>query len=150
MREIKTQISIDASAELVWSLLTDFGRYAEWNPFVTEATGHVEVGQRLRIRIEPPGGRAMTFSPVVVRASVARELRWIGRLVVPGLFDGEHIFEIQPTSETSVLLHHREEFRGILVPMLWDGIHRSTKAGFEEMNRALKQMAERNNSGPEC
>lgn len=36
----------------------------------------------------------MTFHPVVLVAVQERELRWLGRLLIPGLFDGEHTFQL--------------------------------------------------------
>jgi len=37
----------------------------------------------------------MTFRPTILKAEPNRELRWLGHLLVPGLFDGEHIFTIE-------------------------------------------------------
>jgi hypothetical protein len=37
---------------------------------------------------------------------------------------------------------HREEFTGVLVPLLWRSLDRGTRRGFEEMNRRLKELAE--------
>ncbi len=148
MREITTETEIRASAEHVWRILTDFGRFEAWNPFIRQAEGHVEEGARLKIRIEPPGGRAMTFRPTVTRAVPGRELRWLGRVVMPGLFDGEHIFEIEPLGETEpagegrVRFVQRERFRGLLVPLLWGRMEASTRQGFHAMNAALKERAE--------
>jgi uncharacterized protein YndB with AHSA1/START domain len=34
MKEIYTEIEINASAEEVWHVLTDFGAYPEWNLFL--------------------------------------------------------------------------------------------------------------------
>ena len=34
----------------------------------------------------------MTFKPVLLTVKPARELRWRGSLVLPGVFDGEHSF----------------------------------------------------------
>jgi hypothetical protein len=36
----------------------------------------------------------MTFRPTVLNAETNRELRWLGHLLAPGLFDGEHSFTI--------------------------------------------------------
>ena len=34
MRQISTEIEINAPVETVWSILTDFDKYPDWNPFV--------------------------------------------------------------------------------------------------------------------
>ena len=53
MKELHSEIEIDASAELIWSILTDFASYSEWNPFVREISGEPKVGERLEVRLEP-------------------------------------------------------------------------------------------------
>jgi hypothetical protein len=142
MKQLHTEIEIDASAKRVWELLTDFASYPEWNPFIRSIGGQPAPGERLRARLEPPGGRAMTFKPKVLTAEPNRELRWIGHLLVPGLFDGEHSFTIQPLEDDRVRFVQREAFRGLLVPLFARSLESNTRRGFEEMNRALKGRAE--------
>jgi hypothetical protein len=38
----------------------------------------------------------MTLRPTVRAAEPARELRWLGRLFLPGLVDGEHRLALDP------------------------------------------------------
>lgn len=142
MREIRTEIVVEAPAERVWSVLTGFGAYPQWNPFIREAEGAIQEGSRLRVRIAPPGGRSMTFTPTVTHVASGQSLRWLGRLFVPKLFDGEHVFEIEPLGGRRVRFVHRERFSGLLVPLLWRRLDRDTRAGFEAMNAALKARAE--------
>ncbi len=142
MRQLATEIEIDAPAERVWLVLTDLDRYPDWNPFIPEISGELCEGSRLRVRIAPPGGRAMTFRPRVTKLEAARELRWLGQLVLPGLFDGLHAFRLHPVRPGRVRLVHGEVFRGLLVPLFWGGMEEPTRRGFEAMNRALKRRAE--------
>ncbi len=88
MKELRTAIEINASADTVWAILTDLGQFAAWNPFMPEAEGEIREGARLKVRIAPPGSKAMTFMPTVTRVEPGREFRWLGRLLFPGLFDG--------------------------------------------------------------
>ena len=83
MEELHSEIEIKASAERVWELLTDFASYPEWNPFIRQISGEPITGERLEVRIEPPGGRGMTFRPTVLNVEDNRELRWLGHLLVP-------------------------------------------------------------------
>jgi hypothetical protein len=141
-RQINTEIGIDAAASQVWATLTDFSGFPEWNPFIRSVNGALETGSRLDVRIQPAGGRAMTFRPKLLRVEPGRELRWLGRFVVPGLFDGEHVFQIEPLGESQVRLVHSETFSGVLVPLFWRGLEPDTRRGFEEMNCALKRRVE--------
>jgi hypothetical protein len=141
-KQLRTQITIDATPERVWQVLTDFDAYPQWNPFMTQVSGTPARGERLTIHMQPEGGRAMTFRPTVREAVPQRQLRWLGHLLVPGIFDGEHSFTIEPQDGGGVRLVQQEDFRGVLVPLLAKSLDRRTLPAFERMNQALKQRAE--------
>jgi hypothetical protein len=136
--ELRTEIDIPATPEEVWSHLIDFDAYAEWNPFITSATGSAAVGQRLAVRMQPPGGRATTFRPTVTAVAPSEVFEWLGHLGVPGLFDGRHRFELVPTA-SGTRLTQRESFTGILVRPLRRSLDTRTRAGFDAMNTALSR-----------
>ncbi len=142
MKELRSEIEIQASAERVWQLLTDFASFPQWNPFMHRASGEVKAGARLEVHIQPSGARGMTFKPTVLKAEPNRELRWLGHLLIPGLFDGEHILSIEPLAANRVRFVQREVFTGLLVPLFARGLDTDTRRGFEEMNHALKARAE--------
>lgn len=140
-RRLTTEIAIDVPPERVWAMLTDFDSYRDWNPFMVEASGAAERGAQLTIRMQQPGGSVMTFTPTVTHATEPLLLEWLGSLVVPGLFDGRHRFELEPTV-TGTKVTHSEEFTGLLVPLLWRSLDTKTRSAFDAMNRALKSETE--------
>ena len=143
MKEIITEIRIQAEAETVWSILTDFDKYHEWNPFIRHARGKAVEGERLEARPEISEGKGMLFRPLVTKAIPGRELRWYGHFLIPGLSDGEHIFEIHASGNNAVHFIHRQVFKGLLLPLLWPLMGEKTRAGFVKMNEALKDMSEK-------
>ncbi len=142
MKELCTEIEIQATDEKVWQILTDFASFPEWNPFMRRAVCEPKKGAKLQVHIQPSGASGMTIRPTVLKAEPKRELRWIGHLLIPGVFDGEHILTIEPTAEHRVRFVQREIFTGILVPLFARWLDTDTRRGFEEMNRALKERAE--------
>ncbi|WP_199923275.1 SRPBCC family protein [Streptomyces sp. NRRL S-813] len=78
---LTASIEIEADPEQVWAVLTDFGAYPRWNPFLAEAAVTSDDGLRpgatMRNRLEHKGG-AGTFTPTVLKASAGRELRRLG------------------------------------------------------------------------
>jgi len=142
MKELRTEIEIAAPADRVWVALTDFPSFPRWNPFIRRVDGDLRVGARLTVRIQLPSARSMTFRPRVLKVEPGRELRWRGQLMVPGLFDGEHIFAIEPLGAGRARFVHREIFTGLLVPLLARSLDSTTRRGFEAMNLALKARAE--------
>ena len=142
MKELHTEIEINASAERVWKVLTDFSAYPEWNPFVREIDGQLETGARLKVLLQPPGGKGMTVKPKVLKVEPNREFRWLGHLLIPGVFDGEHFFIIETLDLNRVRFIHGEIFRGILVPLFGKMLDGSTRQGFEAFNQALRTRVE--------
>jgi len=141
MRELRREIEIDAPPDRVWAVVTDFAAYPEWNPFIRRISGELHEGAKLEVRIELPGARAMTFKPTIRAVEANRELRWLGRLVVPGVFDGEHSLRIEPLDGARCRFLQSERFTGLLVGLA-KGTLTKTEAGFEQMNTALKARAE--------
>lgn len=141
---ITTEIEIDAPAEKVWAILTDFPAFPSWNPFIRQIAGNAAAGERLRVQLQPDGSKAMTFQPTILAAMPNRELRWLGRLFLPGVFDGEHKFRIETLGSSRVRFVQEEQFRGILVGLFGRSLETGTKAGFEAMNLALKKRSEQN------
>lgn len=139
--ELHTEIEIAATPETVWSILVDLDRYADWNPFIEQAFGDVEVGEYLTVRIRPDGGRASTFKPTVTAVEPNRRFEWLGRIGIPGMFEGRHRFELEPSGEGTRFVQ-AESFSGVLVPLLSRPLNGGTRRGFEAMNRAIKDRAE--------
>jgi len=139
--ELQTEIAIDASPEIVWDILTDLRHYPDWNPFVVSSEGAVEVGTTLINRMVAPGGRAMTIKPTVTAVEPGQVYEWLGHLGIPGIFDGRHRFEIEPTA-TGTRFRQMEFFTGILVRPMRKMIDGSTRDGFIAFNDAIKARAE--------
>lgn len=140
IKEIKTEIAINASPDKVWAILNDFGNYPQWNPFIKSIKGEVKVGNKITARIEPPNTKGMTFKPKVLAYETNKELSWIGHLLFSGIFDGEHKFELIDNGNGTTTFIQGEKFKGILVGLL--NIE-NTKKGFEAMNEKLKELVER-------
>lgn len=141
-KELYTEIEINASPGKVWRILTDFEAYPNWNPFIKKIKGSLAVGEKLEVFIQPSGAKGMTFKPTLLTVEKEKELRWLGKLFVSGLFDGEHFFKIEALSENKVKFIHGEIFKGLLVGFLAKSLDTDTLRGFREMNEALKNLAE--------
>jgi hypothetical protein len=142
MKEIRTSIRITAPRSRVWEIFSNFSSYPEWNPFVRTVRGKLSVGGRLSVELAPPDSRLMTFRPRLLVLDPGREFRWKGNLFVPGIFDGEHIFELVDDGGGTVFTQ-REIFTGFLVPLFAGMLEDNTRRGFESMNEALRLRCEK-------
>lgn len=146
MRVLEAAVDIPASPDTVWQVLTETDRYAEWNPFMTELSGRLAVGQRLTVIVRP-GRRSMTFRPTVLAIEEGALIRWRGRPGVPGIFDGEHELRLAATPDGGTRFVQREVFTGLLVPVARRVLD-DTEAGFGRMNAALRDRAIARATGP--
>lgn len=143
MRTIKTQIEIHASPDAVWRVLTDFGSYPEWNPVIPEIEGDLRPGGSLRVYITAPGLASRRVKVKVIEVERTRTLRWLGRLIVPGLLDGDHSFELSSSTDREhVIVTQQERFSGLLVPFVAPWLIPNMSHAFERMNAALKVSVE--------
>jgi hypothetical protein len=141
-KQLITSIEIDAPPNVIWEILTEFDRFELWNPFIRSIDGTAVPGTKLKVKVQPPEGNVMTFQSMVLVADPGKELRWLGRVIFPGIFDGEHSFQIEPLSDRRVRFVHSEKFSGLLVPFFWQSLDTQTRRGFEAMNQALKLRSE--------
>jgi len=143
MKEIKTEILINASPDKVWKVLTDFKAYPAWNPFITSVEGEVFEGSKFKVRIQTLGSSPMSFEPVCLSFNKNVEFSWLGKLVMKGVFDGKHSFELIEVNKGKTKFIHREEFKGMLVPLFWKNLDVNTRWSFEMMNDKLKEIVEK-------
>ncbi|WP_374511145.1 SRPBCC family protein [Niveibacterium sp.] len=144
MHELRTTVDIQAPPNQVWTILTDFAAYPEWNPFIREVRGEPIAGRSLNISVFcGPKAQRRNFWPRVLLSEAPRELRWQGRLLMSGLLNGEHRFKLVQRSDGTTRLVHSECFTGMLVPFFRARLEREARPGFEAMNAALKSRAER-------
>ena len=123
-------------------MFTDFASYPDWNPFIRSLEGQPLVGERVRVRLQPAGQRGVTLRPTVRAYTPQRELRWLGRLGLPRIFDGEHRFILEAVADgRRTRFTQSEEFRGVLVPFLGSML-RTTEAAFGSMVSAARIEAD--------
>jgi len=139
VKAFSATIDIAAPPTEVWAILTDLGRYREWNPLFVEAAGDLAVGQRITLRSRhPANGRLMTVKPKITAVEPGTELRWASSL--PGVISGEHSFTLSATDGGTRLVQ-AETFRGLLARFpgkTWA----NADASFRALNEALKERAE--------
>lgn len=135
--KIETSILIHATPTIVWSILTEFKKYPEWNPFIKSLKGSVAEGKQIEVQL--PG---MKFKPTVVTFKPEQEFAWLGHLWIKGLFDGRHSFRLVDNNDGTTTFYHSENFSGILVPIFKQKLLKDTLKGFEHMNQKLKARAE--------
>lgn len=136
-KQISTQIIINGTPEQVWSVLTDYDSYSEWNPFIDYIVGDVKQGNKIKVKL---GG--MKFKPTVLNFIPNSDLKWLGHLGFKGIFDGEHRFELIDNGDGTTTFIQSEKFNGLLVSLFSKKLDTETVDSFRLMNEALKKRVE--------
>jgi hypothetical protein len=149
VKEIWTEIEIEAHPQVVWDVLTDFSAYPAWNPCLVEVRAHPRPGSRVDM-VFRSSGRQFRLDATVLRADSRRELRWHGPISrIRGMFfRGEHYWTLRELhGGSSTHLAHGERFDGLLIPPMSRWLDREVGGGYHALNRALKARAEELGSG---
>lgn len=143
MIEVRASIDIAASADTVWNVLTDLAQYPAWNPFIRHARGSLALGGDVRVRVRPHLGIPLAFRARITHREEGRELRWRGTVGGRWIGSGDHDFVITPLDDHRARFEQVEVFDGIVPHLGARVLEREARLGFEAMNRALADRAER-------
>ena len=80
----------------------------------------------------------------ILKAVPGQALHWGGG--IPGIFQGEHRFDLAETTPGTTLLSHDEDFEGLFIGFADLPVPVLTQ-GYDEMNRALKRWVEEGRQG---
>lgn len=142
--EIHTEIEINASADAVYKVLTDFASYGSWNPVITKIEGSPSVGGSVSFSLKAAPMIELPIPSCEVLVASGRELRWRGPSipVLDLVLTGEHYFIIQEAGEKKVRFVHGENFTGFAAKALEPLLQQRITESYSSMNRALKDRCE--------
>lgn len=141
MRRLHSEIEIGAPPERVWGALTDFRSFPSWNPLFPKAKGKLVPGRRLKVQLRL-GSRQVTFRPRVTQVRPPHELAWRARQWIPGLFEVDRRFTVEPMGRSGSRLVQSETATGVLAPVLMPLLRRRVMAGYRAFDVAIKDRVE--------
>lgn len=139
MAIVFTQVEIAAQADVIWSLLTDYGSYPSWNPLIRNVT--VAASNSLAITLHPPGQMTFKFVGSIAEAFPSKAMTWQSHCLSPGFLDWSHQIEIEKAARFCTL-RQTARFTGHLIKPTPNFMMRPVRNGFARMNEALRDMAE--------
>jgi hypothetical protein len=131
------KITIAASAEIVWRLLTDADGFPRWNSTVTAIEGEVREGERLKLHVP---GTKRTFTPRVSGVVPEKRMTWSDG--VPFIFNGVRTFALEARTDRSTDFAMEERFSGLMFA-LTKAMLPDFRPIFEAYSGDLKREAER-------
>lgn len=138
---VEDRIGIQAPAEVIWEIVSDLERWAEWNPTYPRASGTLRIGETLSATLVLPGQPPQELRPTVLDWVPNMQLHWQLKLLGGAIRTIRYI-EIEALTETNSIVDNGEIFGGLLGPSLGRRMGRTLRRGFNAMNVALKARAE--------
>jgi hypothetical protein len=139
---IENRLGVSAPAEIVWEVITDLPRWAEWNPLYTSAEGEIGFGKALVLTIAIPGEAPETIRPVIISWTPEELLHW--RMSLSGGFlRSVRYLEIHRLSDVGCIFSNGEAFRGVASWFFPKRMKRALRQGFAALGEAVKAESER-------
>lgn len=144
MREIRTEIDINAPAAKVWQTLMDFNGWANWNPIVNAANGNAAKGSKLDITMKGDNGKdGPKYQATITQFENSKLFRWRAKMMGGIMMTNDKVFELESTPAGTHLVH-KELFSGIMPGLMWGKLNKFVPAMLDSMNSALKDLTENN------
>jgi hypothetical protein len=138
---VRVETTIAASRAAVWSVLVDFARYPEWNPFTVRVETGGKVGDSVVMHVML-GGKLMRIRERMRVYEPEQRFGW-GLNVARGfLLDCTRVQELERLDAGRTLYRCHESFHGLLVPLFFRRYERRMHEGFAAVAEALKRRVE--------
>lgn len=142
MREIRSEIEINAPMSEVWDILMAFDKWSDWNPTVNHANGTATLGSKVNLTMTGPGGNdGQKYSADITTFEAPRSFRWRAVMMAGFLMANDRTFELEPSGEGTKLVN-TEHFSGLMVSLFWGKLKGFVPDSLKSMNEALKANAE--------
>jgi hypothetical protein len=139
MKYFTATTNIKAAKETIWKILTDAPNYPTWDPGVIRIEGKIAPGEKITAYSKINPDRA--FPSKVTEFVPGQRMAWTGGMPL-GLFKGVRTFTLVPKSDGTIDFTLREDYSGLLLPMIGGSIPDLTPS-FQDFVTGLKARAER-------
>lgn len=137
-------VTIQAPADLVWGVLTDFSAYPDWNPFTVKAESSLQLGESVVLYI-PQGrsGKLNTQTFVLEVFDAPNKIAWrLPKLGHKWLFNAYREQTINATSASSCTYATSDAFAGLMAGKIHKAQGAWVEKSFHKLAAALKLRCE--------
>jgi uncharacterized protein YndB with AHSA1/START domain len=137
--EYTSTATIDAPAEVVWTVLTDAAGYSSWNPEIIAVDGVIAAGARIKAHVRLGSGAVRRVPQRVEMFDPPRRMQWVGGLPF-GLFVGRRTFTVEGRGRGAEFRMHLRMI-GPLAAMILKSVG-DRQPEIDRFSRGLKERAE--------
>lgn len=145
MKEIKTEIILEAPAARIWELLADIALYQYWNPLFQRASGQMTVGEQLELVVHLPQIEPFSVKPTLKRVVPQSAFCWQYVLQSKRVFCGSFCTKIETLPDQQLKVVLKSSFGGLMGPLFSLSMSTPIAAGLESLNKALRRWGEKGN-----
>ncbi|GGK43899.1 SRPBCC domain-containing protein [Nocardia camponoti] len=138
---IDATVEIDAPAERVWQVLTDFARYGEWNPFCVEASSSLELGSPIDMRVDLGGKELRKQREYIASCTPGVEFSYRMRPVPLGALSSLRSHTLIGLPNGRCRYESRFRVSGWLSPIVARSYGEALRKGFAGMTDAVVKRA---------
>lgn len=140
-RCVRAEVEIDAPIDRVWKILTELGRYGDWNSFTPRVESTLRIGDPVHLYVRLLGER-LTHRVETVTRNEPHTLGWEMKLGARFLLHAERVQVLTPIDEGRTHYMTEDCFTGWLRPLVLALFGRAMERGFRDCGLGLKQAAE--------
>lgn len=136
-------VEVDAPTTVVWSVLTDFARYGDWNPFISRCRAELTVGAPIDMRVQQLLPRPIPMREWIRSVTPGQEFSYAMKPLPLGALRSKRSHTATPLAGDRSLYESHFELDGWLAPLVGLLFGRGFRRGFPGMTTAVAREAER-------
>ena len=140
-RAVEHRTGVQAPAEIVWEVISDFTTWSDWNPIHPRIEGELRIGKPLTVDVVLDEGQSSTIQPVVQDWVPFEQLHWRTQRL-RGLVTAIRYLEIENMGPANATFSNGELFMGPLVRWVSRDERRRLRAAYTRMGEAVRERAE--------
>jgi hypothetical protein len=140
-RAVEFRTGVQAPAEIVWEVISDFSTWKDWNPVHPRMEGEMRIGTTLTVDLAHGEGQVTTIQPIVQDWVPFEQLHWRTKRL-RGFVTAIRYLEIENMGPASSTFSNGELFMGMLVRWVSRDERRRLRAAYTRMGEAVRDRAE--------
>ena len=139
---IDATLDIEAPAERVWQVITDFPRYGEWNPFLRACSTTLKPGDPIDLQVQLFGSGPRPQREWMLTHTPGKEFSYSMKPAPLGALHSRRSHTVTPLGSGRCRYESHFEIAGWLQPLVRGLLGGKLEQGFAGMTAGIKSRAE--------
>jgi hypothetical protein len=137
------ELEIEASSDTVWQVITNFSRYAQWNPFIVGCNCELQVGNTIEMKVSMiEGWKPLTQTEYISEVNPGKRFSYVSPKRPTFLLRSCRSHTLTALNSGNTLYQSHFELQGWLKPLIKLFVGKSLQRGFDGMSEAIGRRSE--------